>query len=139
MTLCVDSEGDIINEKSDQKFFDDKGEATQLAQNALEFCKSYHAAAQQTLEFSRELAKSGLLVDRQAEINIGEGKKINFSGFRIVDEQKMMEMKDADFINWRKKGWLPFLYAHLFSGSQWQRLTSLLNERLAAENSKGKK
>ncbi len=139
LTLCVDMEGDVVNEKSDQKFFDDKGEATQLAQNALEFCKSYHAAAQQTIEFSKTLATSGLLVDRQAEINVGDGKKINFSGFRIIDEQKLAEMDDADFVEWRSKGWLPFLYAHLFSGAQWQRLTMLLNERLAAEGKKSKK
>lgn len=136
LTLCVDMDDKLINEKSDQKFFDGEGKPTQLAQNALEFCKSYHAAAQQTAEFSKTLAQSGLLVDRQAEISVGEGQKINFSGFRIIDEQKLAELDDADFIEWRKKGWLPFLYAHLFSGAQWQRLTSLLNERLAKEKGK---
>lgn len=134
LTLCVDMDDKLVNEKSDQKFFDSEGKATQLAQNALEFCKSYHAAAQQTAEFSKTLAQSGLLVDRQAEIAVGDGQKINFSGFRIIDEQKLSELDDADFIEWRKKGWLPFLYAHLFSGAQWQRLTGLLNERLAKEN-----
>ncbi len=138
LTLCVDQNEEIVNEQSDQRFFSDQGEPTQLAKNALEFCKSYHAAAQQTVEFSKALAASGLLVDRQAEINVGDGKKINFSGFRIINEQKLAELSDADFMEWRKKGWLPFLYAHLFSGAQWQRLTSLLNERLEAEG-KGKK
>jgi len=140
LTLCVDMADDIVSEKSDQKFFENDGQPSQLAKNALEFCKSYHAAAQQTIAFSKALAASGLLVDRQAEINVGEGKKINFSGFRIVDEQKLAEMKDSDFLEWRRKGWLPFLYAHLFSGAQWQRLTMLLNERIAAEGGKkGKK
>jgi len=133
LTLCVDMNKDIVDEKSAQKFFDGEGKPTQLAQNALEFCKSYHAAAQQTLEFSKTLAESGLLVDRQAEINIGEGKKISFSGFRIVDEQKLSQLSDKDFLEWRQRGWLPFLYAHLFSGAQWQRLTGLLNARMAAK------
>lgn len=130
LTLCVDMDNAVVNEKSDQKFFDDKGEPTQLAKNALEFCKSYHAAAQQTVAFSKALASSGLLVDRQAEIGIADGKKISFSGFRIIDEQKLMDMDDAKFLEWRKNGWLPFLYAHLFSGGQWQRLTKLLSEKL---------
>lgn len=136
LTLCVDMSDDIVNEKSDQKFFDEKGEPTQLSKNALEFCKSYHAAAQQTVEFSKALANSGLLVDRQAEISVSGGKRINFSGFRIIDEKKLAELDDADFLEWRSKGWLPFLYAHLFSGAQWQRLTMLLNERLDAEGKK---
>ncbi len=129
LTLCVDNDPAILDEKSDQKFFDKDGKASALAQNALEFCKSYHAAAQQTIIFSKALADSGLLVDRQAEITVG-GRKINFSGFRIVDEQKLAQMSDDTFLEWRKKGWLPFLYAHLFSGAQWGRLTRLLGQKL---------
>lgn len=132
LTLCVDINDSVVDEKSDQKFFDKEGKPTQLAQNALEFCKSYHAAAQQTQDFSKALADSGLLVDRQAEISIGEGKKISFSGFRIIDEAKLAELSDKDFLDWRRKGWLPFLYAHLFSGAQWQRLTHMLRERTGA-------
>lgn len=133
LTLCVDMQPALVDEASDQKFFDADGKPSRLAQNALEFCKSYHAAAQQTLAFSKALADSGLLVDRQAEINVGDGQRINFSGFRIVDEQKLSEMSDKDFLEWRRRGWLPFLYAHLFSGAQWQRLTNLLRQRMETE------
>ncbi len=130
LTLCVDQNDMAVGEKTEQKFFGADGKPTQLSQNALEFCKSYHAAAQQTIEFSKALASSGLLVDRQAEVNVGGGRRINFSGFRIVDEQKLAELADEDFLEWRSKGWLPFLYAHLFSGAQWQQLTALLRQRL---------
>lgn len=138
LTLCVDINNNVVDEKGDQKFFDTEGKPTTLAQNALEFCKSYHAAAQQTLQFSKELADSGLLIDRSAEINVGGGKRINFSGFRIIDEQKLAAMSDKDFMEWRKKGWLPFLYAHLFSGAQWQRLVRNLQKRVDAEGGKKK-
>lgn len=139
LTLCVDMNDKVIDENSDQKFFDAEGKPTLLSQNALEFCKSYHAAAQQTLGFSKALAQSGLLVERQAEINIGGGKRLNFSGFRIVDEQKLAEMPEKDFLEWRRNGWLPFLYAHLFSGAQWGRLTRMLSHRLALEERTGTK
>ena len=131
LTLCVDTDEKIVDEASPQKFFEDDGKPTPLAQNALEFCKSYHAAAQQTVEFSRAIAESGLLVDRAAEITVAGDKKINFSGFRIIDEKKFAELDEKIFLEWRAKGWLPFVYAHLFSGSQWQRLTSLLNKVMA--------
>ncbi len=130
LALCIDVHKDIIEAKGDQPFFDKDSKPTQLAQNALEFCKSYHAAAQQTLQFSQALNDSGILVERQAEINIGDGKKINFAGFRIIDEKKLAELDEAIFLDWRKKGWIPFLYAHLFSGAQWQRLTQLLNKKM---------
>ena len=133
LTLCIDMNDDIIEKKGEQVFFDKDGNASELANNALEFCKSYHAAAQQTVEFSKALADSGLLVEREAQINVADNKRINFSGFKIIDEQKLAELDDKVFIEWRQKGWLPFLYAHLFSGAQWQRLTYLLNQRLEKE------
>ena len=133
LTLCIDMEKSVVEENGEQRFFDADGKGSALAQNALEFCKSYHAAAQQTLEFSKQLADSGLLVDRRAEISVVGNRRISFSGFRIIDEQKLAEMDDKLFVGWRKKGFLPFLYAHLFSGAQWQHLTRLLNERLAKE------
>lgn len=134
LSLCMDMNDDVMEEGGEQKFFDDEGKPSQLSQNALEFCKSYHAAAQHTVAFGQELNKSGILVERQAEINIGDGKRINFSGFRIIDEKKFAELDDKTFLEWREKGFIPFLYAHLFSGAQWQRLTRLLNERM--ENKK---
>jgi hypothetical protein len=130
LTLCIDQDETTTEEGGDQTFFTPDGKPSALSQNALEFCKSYHAAARQTVEFSKALNDAGLLVTRQAEINIPGGRKINFSGFRIIDEKKLAELDDATFLDWRAKGWLPFIYAHLFSGSQWQRLTRLLNERL---------
>lgn len=131
LTLCVDTDESVIEEDGKQRFFEEDGKPTTLSQNALEFCKSYHAAAQQTVEFSQELAKSGMLVERAAEITVAGDKKINFSGFKIIDEKKFSELDEKTFLEWRKKGWLPFVYAHLFSGAQWQRLTQLLNKSMA--------
>ncbi len=133
LTLCVDLNDKVTEEGGEQKFFDEQGEPSQLSQNALEFCKSYHAAAQQTLEFSKDLAAADILVEREAQINVANKTRINFSGFRIVDEEKFAALPDATILDWRKKGWLPFIYAHLFSGAQWQRLTRLLNDRMEKE------
>ncbi len=130
LTLCMDINDNVASESGNQRFFEDSGEPSTLSKNALEFCKSYHAAAQQTIAFGQDLVKAGLLVERAAEIVVPGGKKISFSGFRIIDEEKLAKLDEKTFLDFRKKGWLPFIYAHLFSGAQWPRLTRLLNDRL---------
>lgn len=130
LTLCLDMTEATIQENGDQPFFEKDGSASPLAKSALEFCKSYHAAALQTADFSKAIAQSGILVDREARINVADKARINFSGFRIVDEKKFAELPDQIFLEWRARGWLPFIYAHLFSGAQWQRLTHLLSEKM---------
>ena len=133
LTLCVDDVDMAVDRNaasSEQAFFKNDGTASDLAKNALEFCKSYHAAAKQTQEFSKALLDAGLLITRTAEIKTPLGQAINFSGFKIIDEEKLAALPDATFLEWRAKGWLPFIYAHLFSGGQWQRLVGLLTDRV---------
>jgi hypothetical protein len=120
---------DIILKDESNPFFDKEGQPAELSQNAMEFCKSYHAAAQQTQEFSKALAATDLLTDRQAEIKFGKDQRISFSGFKIIDEKKFNELSDDTFIEWRKRGWLAAAYAHLFSGMQWGNLTKIINEK----------
>lgn len=133
LTLCVDDTDEVVEKSDNQPFFDKDGAPSELSKNALEFCKSYHAAAQQTVEFSKALAASGVLIEREAQINVAGNRRINFSGFNIIDEQKFSELDDKVILEWRAKGWLPMVYAHLFSGVQWQRLSRLLNARLEKE------
>ncbi|HOO52225.1 MAG TPA: SapC family protein [Alphaproteobacteria bacterium] len=130
LVLCVDIDSAIVEEDGEQRFFTDDGTATALSKNALEFCKSYHAAAHQTTELGKALVEADLLVERTAEIMAPNGKKINFSGFRIIDEQKLMALDDKKFLELRQKGFLPFIYAHLFSGAQWQKLSALLAKHM---------
>ena len=130
LSLCIDEVDGVIAESDENSLFDAEKQPTELAKNAMEFCKSYHSASMQTLEFSQALAASGLLVDRTAELVVAGDKKISFSGFQIIDEEKFNKMDNDTFNEWREKGWIGAIYAHLFSGFHWNSITQLLNERM---------
>ena len=130
LSLCIDEVDGVVSNDNGQPLFDKEAKPTDLAKNAMEFCKSYHSASQQTMEFSKALAESGLLVQRSAELVVKGDQKINFSGFSIIDEEKFNKMDDVTFNEWRKKGWIGAIYAHLFSGFHWNSITRLLNERM---------
>jgi hypothetical protein len=130
LSLCIDNVDGVTVENDSNPLFDKDNKPTELSKNAMEFCKSYHSASMQTLEFSKALADSDLLVDRSAELVVAGDKKISFSGFQIIDEEKFNKLDEKTFNEWRQKGWVGAIYAHLFSGFHWNSITQLLNERL---------
>jgi len=129
LSLCIDDVAGNMSAKG-ELFFDDKGQPSQASKNALDFCRSYHSAAHQTQEFGKALAAADILVDRTAEITVKGGQRITFSGFRIVDEQKFNALPEKTFMEWRAKGFLAGVYAHLFSGLHWGTITRMVNERM---------
>lgn len=137
-TLCIDEVDDIVLDDKSQPFFED-GQPSNLTKNAIEFCKSYQTAATQTEEFSKAVHDAGILADRRADANLADEQRVSLSGFRVIDEEKFAQLDDKTFLEWRKKGWLPFIYAHLLSNVNWQRLRNLLNERMSADTGGSKK
>ncbi|MCB1538651.1 MAG: SapC family protein [Rhodospirillales bacterium] len=129
LSLCIDDTPQTMQRGTQDRLFDDKGQPAQPAKNAMEFCRSFHVAAKQTEAFARVLADSGLLVERSAEMTLNNGRRVSFSGFRIVDEEKFNQLSEKTLVEWRDKGWLAGVYAHLFSGLHWGTLTRRINER----------
>jgi hypothetical protein len=136
LSLCIDDAPNVVVKNGGEKFFDDKKQPSQIAKNAIEFCRSYHMAARQTMAFGKALAESGLLVDRAADITLKDGQRISFTGFRIVDEEKFNKLPEATLVEWRNKGWLAGVYAHLFSGLHWGSITRMVNDKTPAAAAK---
>jgi hypothetical protein len=93
-----------------------------MTENALEFCRSYQAAAEQTEEFMLALETSNILIDRHAEIHLQDGTALTLSGFCQIDEAKFKTLDEKIVLEWHKKGWMRFVYAHFFSEMNWQKL-----------------
>ena len=129
LTLCIDDAPSIVVKDTKRPFFNADGTPTELTNNALEFCRSYQAAADQTQEFSKGLEESGILFDRHAEIRLGD-KAMTLTGFRQIDEKKYYELPESTILEWHKKLWTRFIYAHILSVGNWQRLYQLMETRL---------
>lgn len=129
LVLCVDDPDETLAENGPERFFDDSGKPTRLARNAMEFCQTYNAAGRETGAFSQALKDAGVLTRHAVEIGLSGDRRFKFAGFRSVDPDKLAALDDATFLEWRQKGWLPYIYAHLLSAPQWQRLVALLNAR----------
>jgi len=119
LSLCVDPTSDLVGEFDDgQPLFDGSG-PSEACKNTLGFCEQFEIAGQKTANFMAELAKHDLLMDGELNIDIGDGanggQPYNYRGFRMVDENKLREVRGDVLRGWNQSGLLALIYAHLFS------------------------
>ena len=66
-----------------------------------------------------ELKESGLLMDGEVAIQPeGVDQPFLYRGFRMVDEEKLRELRGDELRKMNQNGMLPLIFAHLFSLSQ---------------------
>jgi SapC len=124
LTLCIDEASGLLTQSHDHLLFEG-GEPTQLVRNAVSFCREFHEQTLVSAAFLAELARRGLLVPNEARIRLSSGKELTLRDFQIVDEAKFNALPDEVFLDWRRHGWLPLVYAHLMSMASWAGLVEL--------------
>lgn len=127
LTLCVDEAAPmVLPAEQGQAFFAPNGEPSAVTQSALSFCRDYQAHHQLTIEFGAALKAQNLLFEQRADVQTHSGERLSLNGFQVVDEARFKQLPDAVFLEWRAKGWLPLVYAHLLSIGSWSGLIDRL-------------
>ncbi len=132
LSLVFDDSWGLVAEDGEQKLFDGT-EPSETTKGILKFCEEFEAAVARTRGFMEELGKLGLLMDGQASIqNPGMAEPANFSGFRMVDEKKLQNIRGDQARKMVQNGMMGLIYAHLFSLGQMRELFADLQARPAA-------
>ncbi len=105
------------------------GKPSNLTKHALQFCTAFYQHYQATRDFCDALKAHKLLIPYQSEATLTSGKKLGLSGFQAIDEKALSKLPEKVFLEFRKKGWLPFIYLALASTSNWKRLADLASEK----------
>jgi len=120
LSLCVDSTSGVIGEASaegDAIF--DGDQPGEKVKAILDFCEQFEAAGQRTAAFMAELEKSGLLMDGEVAIQPDNSDQpFIYRGFRMIDEEKLRDMRGDELRKMNQSGMLPLIFAHLFSLAQ---------------------
>lgn len=130
--LCVDEGSGLMVEGGERRLFDDGGKPTDLTNRALDFCRAFHAQHEVTRQFVQALGDHGLLIENSTEIRLSEGRRVEMQGYMIVDRERFEGLGDEVFLEWRRLGWLPLIYSHLISGSNWPAILQQTARRAAA-------
>lgn len=121
--LCIDAASPFIIDGDSNPFFGG-GEPTALTKNALAFCASFQAEYEKTRSFAAALSEHKLLELRTAEIDPGNGEKLRFGPFHVVDAAKLNALPNAVIAEWQRCGWLAWIHAHMMSAANWTMLAS---------------
>jgi SapC protein len=123
-TLCLDETSGALEDGKDRPLFSGS-KPTPIVQDALKFCAAFQRDYTSTHEFVEQLSERGILIPNQAEITLNSGEKLAVTGFHIIDRDRFAGLPDSAFLEWRRKGWLPWVYAHFVSHGNWPALVDL--------------
>jgi hypothetical protein len=119
LSLCYDPTSGAVGEFDEGEALFDGDQPSAATKAILEFCEQFEAAGLRTNAFIEDLVKSDLLMDGEVAIQPeGFDQPFVYRGFRMVDEEKLRNMRGDELRKMNQNGMLPLLYAHLFSLSQ---------------------
>ena len=117
LSLCFDPSSSAVGafKKEGTPLFED-GKPSEATQAILKFCEDFEQAGAQTYAFMDELKKLDLLMDGEVSIQQeGNEQPFIYRGFKMVDEEKLRNLRGDELRKINQNGLLALIHAHLFS------------------------
>lgn len=114
--------------QSGQRLFDQDGQETAFLKNMLAFVQGFQDDYMRTVQLCAELERLGLF----KEASLNTGGQVSMHGFLMIDEQKLMQLAQADVFKLFRGGAMGTLFAHLISLGNINHLAQRQAEREAA-------
>ena len=123
LQMLINEDSAQYNEEDGDALFED-GKETEYLTKRKETLGNYFNSMHVTREFTKALAEKELLIEQTLSVDIN-GEKVQLNGLFLVDEKKLNELPDEEYLELRKRGFLAPIYAHLGSLHQVNRLARL--------------
>ena len=112
--VCIDEGSSVLSESEGESLFDDSGEPTKLLESAKNYLLELRKMELQTNAFCQLLKEHNLLAPLNLKIKEGEEVK-SITGCFAINNERFEKLSDEIFLTFRKRGYLPIVYAHLSS------------------------
>lgn len=127
LQMLINEDSPLVNEEEGDVLFEGE-EQSEYLKKRMESLSNYFGSMQVTRGFCDVLVEKDLLVEQSLTVEI-KGEKTQLNGLLLVDEKKLNELSDEEFLDLRKKGYLAPIYAHLGSLHQANKLAQLRADR----------
>ncbi len=113
--LCFDESSFLVNETEGEPLFNENGVQNQWLTDKGERVVSYIEKTHSTVNFTKLLLDKHLLSPQTLNLKLKGEDEYSLNGLYAIDEKKLNDLSDSDFIELRKTGALPAIYASLMS------------------------
>jgi hypothetical protein len=130
--LCIDEESGLIENGGGSRALFSDGQPSEITRRALSFCSAYHRQFMATKDFVKAMTDTALLNEKVAQVSIGDGQRVALQGLRVIDELRLKELADKEFLALRRRGYLSAVYCQLMSQNNWSALARRMSARIPA-------
>ncbi len=120
----MDPAAAAIRTDSGSALFED-GKPSPALTEAINFCAAFRDNLNAGIAFGRALNEAGLLEEEEASINFSAGGTAKVRGFKVLKADRLEKLSDETYLDWRRRGWISAIYAHLYSTGRWTRLVDI--------------
>jgi hypothetical protein len=135
-TVFLDEAYEGFNNDEGERLFKDDGTDSEMLSNAVNFLGEFQQHVTRTHWFMDQLRKYDLLEPRNIRLE-KDGKAITLNGLFVVSEEKLRQLDEKVAHEFLKEGVLGWIYAHLLSLANIDRVSARLNEREQVEDTTG--
>lgn len=122
--LAIDEAADSYSPDNGQPLFNGDQPST-VTRDAFEFCRAFQGQIELAQALGEALQHAGVLVPKRVDLRRADGSLLALEGFQVVDEPRFNALPDGMFLDWRRRGWLGLVFAHLMSMRRWQTFAVL--------------
>lgn len=126
LALLVDEDSPRLSETDGIPLFNEEGEKTEYLEKKIEILLKNARLTAQTESICKILADKDLLMTKQLQLqHRPDSQRYNIDGIYTIDEEKLNALSDEDFLDLKKQGLIPLIYAHLCSLQQFRRVSEM--------------
>ncbi|MDG1024510.1 MAG: SapC family protein [Gammaproteobacteria bacterium] len=126
LAVLIDEDSAQLSTEEGEALFKEDGERTEYLEKKIEFLVQTAQQTVQTDDICKIFAEKDLLVTQQLQLQYRpDAPAYNIGGIYTVDEQKLNALSDEEYLDLRRQGIIPLIYAHLCSLQQLRRISEL--------------
>lgn len=127
-TVFLDEAYEGFNDKEGDRLFKEDGSETEMLSNAVRFLGEFQQQVARTRQFMDDLRKHDLLEARNIRME-RNGNVLNLNGLFVVNEERLRKLDAPTVHAFLLDGTMAWIYAHLLSLSNIDRIGQRLAQR----------